>query len=261
MSDPICVDLHCHSSFSDGNLSPEQVADELASAGVVCAALTDHNTLAGQARFRLALQRCGIEFISGVELDIAVTGEVFTPRGGVHLLAYGFDLQDESLGLILQAITDPFWASLRHRLGRVWPFGGRRGPRPTNGHPRPDPARCAAAVRANRGQVPLALALECIHQAGGRAFLAHPLTSFTTWEQLKDFLAWAQPLGLDGLEVFYKPYPPETRRALLDLAGCYNLLVSAGSDFHGPYFSGGAWPGCKLPAEHWDRFCQAVQYA
>jgi PAS domain S-box-containing protein len=78
------VNLHCHSSLSDGELSPEALADLLARSGVTVAALTDHDTIEGLARFREALEGTPVRPISGVELTAA-------DDGPVHLLAYGFD--------------------------------------------------------------------------------------------------------------------------------------------------------------------------
>jgi PAS domain S-box-containing protein len=79
------VNLHCHSNCSDGALPPEEVARRLAEAGVVFAALTDHDTTDGLPRFQAALQRRGIGSVSGVELTAVWQG------GEVHLLVYGFD--------------------------------------------------------------------------------------------------------------------------------------------------------------------------
>ncbi|MDP2875346.1 MAG: PHP domain-containing protein, partial [Holophaga sp.] len=69
MDTSIRVNLHCHSDLSDGQLSPEVLADRLAQSGVRVAALTDHDTIAGYARFRDALARHGVGCIAGVELS------------------------------------------------------------------------------------------------------------------------------------------------------------------------------------------------
>ena len=68
------VNLHCHSVFSDGELSPEALAERLASAGVVFAALTDHDSIEGLARFHTALKRHNIGFLSGVEISAQYLG-------------------------------------------------------------------------------------------------------------------------------------------------------------------------------------------
>lgn len=91
MDASIRVNLHCHSDLSDGQLAPEILAGHLARTGVQVAALTDHDTVAGLARFREALGRHGVGWISGLELS------VHTEAGPAHLLAYGFDPGDQAL--------------------------------------------------------------------------------------------------------------------------------------------------------------------
>ena len=80
----IRVDLHCHSSYSDGVLSPEQLAEKLAAAGVRLAALTDHDTTGGQKPFSNALKTFGIQTITGVELTVHFFGET------LHLCGLSF---------------------------------------------------------------------------------------------------------------------------------------------------------------------------
>src|SRR5688500_6723815 len=80
------VDLHCHSTASDGTFAPAAVVRAAAEAGVTAVALTDHDTLAGVAEARAEAERVGIDFLSGIEISAA------HPRPGtMHLLAYGFD--------------------------------------------------------------------------------------------------------------------------------------------------------------------------
>ncbi len=95
MTGSVRINLHCHSDLSDGQLTPEQVAQLLAQDGVRFAALTDHDTIAGLARFREACGREGIGVISGVEVFAA------TRFGEVHLLAYGFDPEAAELRAML----------------------------------------------------------------------------------------------------------------------------------------------------------------
>ena len=111
----IQVNLHCHSNLSDGQLTPEELADRLMRAGVRYAALTDHDTVAGLARFRAALSRHGIGYIAGVEITASAE------EGPVHLLVYGFDPASSHLakalrktegGLPLKSALD-----LAHRAG------------------------------------------------------------------------------------------------------------------------------------------------
>jgi predicted metal-dependent phosphoesterase TrpH len=101
-------------------------------------------------------------------------------------------------------------------------------------------------------------ALKVIHQAGGRSFLAHPLTGRLTVHRLEALLTWLEPQGLDGVEAFYKAYSDETQRVLLEMAKRRRLLVSAGSDYHGLHSPGENGPGVDVPLVHWQRFLTAL---
>ena len=91
MTQNILVNLHCHSMFSDGELTPEALADLLAANNVRYASLTDHDTIEGQQRFQTALKKVGVEYIPGVELTTFLDGQE------VHLLGYGFNIDDPDL--------------------------------------------------------------------------------------------------------------------------------------------------------------------
>ena len=91
-------DLHCHSKFSDGTLSPQQLAARAASVGVDLWALTDHDTIEGVATAQRAAGMYGIAFLTGVE--ISITWQDVT----VHIVGLGFDPQNEALRAGLEAI-------------------------------------------------------------------------------------------------------------------------------------------------------------
>src|SRR5690348_13089019 len=108
------VELHCHSSASDGCLSPEKVAFLLAARGVRVAALTDHHTLAGQLPFRAALEARGMQWLSGVEIHVE------SELGPLHLLAYGCDLEHRALARVLRVLAYPVWGPMRHWFENTW---------------------------------------------------------------------------------------------------------------------------------------------
>jgi PAS domain S-box-containing protein len=93
------VDFHCHSDISDGYLAPEALAHRLADAGVQYAALTDHDSIAGMARFARAAESRGLVAIPGVELTAALGDRE------VHLLAYGFDPESRAMRAVLGRAT------------------------------------------------------------------------------------------------------------------------------------------------------------
>lgn len=189
------VELHCHSTCSDGVLPPEPLAIRLAEAGVEYAALTDHDTLAGQAAFLHALARRGIGRITGLEMTTR-HGEVI-----VHLLAYGFDLRHPELTAALAA-----------------PAAGRQDP---EGSPASFPPASADAIAL-------------IHRAGGRAMLAHPNLTEPDDRRLKTLVKELRNVGLDGIEALHGQATAETRDRLVALADSFGLVVSAGTDYHAP---------------------------
>jgi PAS domain S-box-containing protein len=235
------VNLHCHSNLSDGYLSPEAVAEQLAAAEVRCAALTDHDTVGGLARFRDTLARFGIGTISGLELSAHLHGR------DLHLLAYGFDPDHPALAALLQALRDPIAsATLVDSLKDSW--SRLRGKEANGGAP---PAARSGLPEATD-------AISVIHQAGGRAFLAHPFTLSADPAELDGLVAELAALGLDGLEALYTPYPAVARQQLTELAHKHALLISAGTDFHGPTTPGLSLPATEMPTRLWKTFRKAV---
>ena len=237
------VDLHCHSSLSDGQLSPEDLADRLAAAGVAFAALTDHDTVVGLERFRAAAGRRGVACISGVELTVRCAGRE------AHLLAFGFDADDagllaamESVRLIRQreAQGDAELHSIADTL-RQYPSA--------QGNGRQDAAPA--------GPLDIARAVELVHAAGGKAFLAHPLVFERDPGRLRQVLVELKAQGLDGIEAIYAPFAEDDRRRLCEMADELGLLVCAGADQHAASPAVGGF-GIDMPTPLWRRFRQAV---
>lgn len=208
---PLKVNLHCHSSQSDGIQEPAALARMLARAGVHAAALTDHDTVEGLAAFQRAATAAGMRAIPGLELS-AHDG------GPVHLLAYGFRPEDPAIG---QALA-------------------------------------LARKQSEGAALPVKEAITLIHQAGGRAFLAHPMLFPEGEEGLPARLARYKEWGLDGLEAVYSPYTEAQIRRLIDLARDFGLAVSGGSDYHGPHLPGLSDPGVHMPRDLWRGFRDLV---
>ncbi len=189
----ICIDMHCHSSFSDGNLSPEQVAKNLSDSGVTYAALADHNTLAGLASFRRALTQYGIGFVSGIEITTEHKSQV------LHLLAYGFDPDFPELLALLRKKDNNKETSNGTNL---------------------------------RSFLTAAQIIELIHRAGGIIVFAHPIKTEPDIEKLQVIIDELQKLGLDGIEAIYGYNSVDEENKLVEIAAKSNLLVSAGTDYH-----------------------------
>ncbi|MCU0290666.1 MAG: DUF294 nucleotidyltransferase-like domain-containing protein [Thermoanaerobaculaceae bacterium] len=229
------IDLHLHSSYSDGRLSPKALAELVAQHGLALAALADHDTLASQKAFHAALALRGIGRISAVELT--------TWHGAqeIHLLAYGVNVDHpellDTVAALGQARNLGFHSvtsSLQHR--------------PPNG---------TAALPLVGGRLLTGDAIALVHRAGGKAFLAHPLTDDHGIGEARGTVAELKRLGLDGLEALYSRYREPDQRALVELAAEHGLLVSAGSDFHGTGQDDAAL-GIDMPAELWNRLQGAL---
>ncbi len=238
MTETVRIDLHCHSSASDGDHSPTHVARRLADIGVTWASLTDHNTVRGQDEFRAALMRHGIAYTPGVEIDAR------SPFGPLHVLGYNIDLTYAPLLEVLRAVRWPLRYSARRWKERV------RRPRRDQASPT---VPCANGDGSGAPLLPLttARAICLIHAAGGIAYLAHPLESLRTFKRLENALDMLQPEGLDGVEVFHRSYPEGVQSALSALATRRGLAATGGSDFHGLDHSDGATVGVDVPVEEW----------
>ena len=246
MTDTIRVDLHCHSSLSDGDHSPAYVAHSIAAIGAEWAALTDHNTVSGQHQFRTVLEKRGVHSIVGLEMDAR------SPVGVLHLLGYGIDPEYQPLLDVLHVVRQPWRTSARYWMERLTSFGS------ANPHHAGEPA--SSRLTAPPKPPTTEEVIRLLHAAGGLVVLAHPLSGIGDIPDLEEVLSWLQPQGLDGLEAFHKPYPAETQRALLEVALRRELLTTGGSDFHGVHHSDGATPGVDMPLIHWEQFTKALSY-
>lgn len=241
MHDTTRVDFHCHSNHSDGFHPPRDLAGRLASARVRYAALTDHDTTAGLVAFEEALSREGINCIPGVEITVGSDDD------RLHLLAYGFDPEDEALQARLKQRRDS--RSGRNGADAI-PSHGRR---PAPGGPAAtEPGESAAWLED------LIKVVAMVHQAHGRAFLAHPLSLTQDPDTLDRFLGLVRGAGVDGLEALYASYSELERFTLTDLARKHGFLISAGSDYHGPQHVGPPRPGMDMPTAQWKAFRDAV---
>lgn len=241
------VDLHTHSTCSDGALAPEEVVRIAAARGVRHLALTDHDTLAGVPAATAAAAEAGIELIPGIELTVWHHREV-------HLLAYFVDARNvelletterqrkariERVHLICARLAElgapldaeAVLASADGNVGR--PHIARALVEAGHARTFDDAFRrflgadASAYVAAER--LEMADAIRIVHRAGGVAVIAHPGVEGLT-EQVPEMAR----LGLDGVESEHPAHCARTARRFRSLARAHNLLISGGSDFHAP---------------------------
>lgn len=235
MTSTLLVNLHTHTLFSDGELTPESLAANLANAGVRYAALTDHDTLESLPRFEDALKKRGMACLPGVELTTW-----FHDRE-LHLLGYGFDPQHPDLLATLLSMRQARELEVQSIAGAL----RKKGLNP------PDSSAISAAPD---GRLEVGAAIALIHRAGGKAFWAHPWLFESDAQQLEAQVVELKALGLDGLEALYEPFSTGQRARLVEIAQKQGLLISAGTDAHG---ESDAW-GIEMPRADWIRFRQAV---
>jgi predicted metal-dependent phosphoesterase TrpH len=247
------IDLHTHSSASDGSLAPGEVVTHAVQKGAAAIALTDHDTVAGLPEALRVAEASHFELVPGLEISAAYTG------GGMHILGYFIDHADPFLQQELEHLQqarrerNPKIIVRLRELGIPITYdqvlalsGGQIG--------RPHIAQAMLQIGAvqtldeafkhyltkgapayvEKFRFPPARAISLIRRAGGIPVLAHPFTlNCTTGEQLIRLLRELKEQGLQGLECLYSEHTPEQTREYLTLAEKLDLLVTGGSDFHG----------------------------
>jgi predicted metal-dependent phosphoesterase TrpH len=252
----IGIDLHAHTTASDGSLSPTELVEKAAALGLSALAITDHDTIGGLAEASLAADSLGIDLVTGVELSVE------DDAGRFHLLGYLFNRDDSLLANTLVTIRasraerNEQMAVRMAELGLPVTMDDVRAEAGDKGEVIARPHFARALMKAGIvGSVqeafdlflatgkPLYLpkdillatdAIALLHQAGGLAVMAHPglvpLSDSALAARASQLHADA---GLDGIEAYYSQHTPTQTERFLALAGDVGLLVTGGSDFHG----------------------------
>ncbi|MAT41316.1 MAG: hypothetical protein CL609_03165 [Anaerolineaceae bacterium] len=243
MKNTIPVNFHSHTMFSDGELTPEVLAGHLAAAGVRYTALTDHNSLEGLPRFQEALKKRNVVCISGLELSTQYRGRE------IHILGYGFDPETPELLATLLSLRQVHDLEVHSIAGSLRKLGANHA-----GYVN----EIEAVSRAQDGVLDLEDGITLLHNAKGLAFLAHPLLYETDPDQLEILISELKERGLDGIEAIYSAYTEEETAMLTQLAEKYDLLVSAGTDFHAMNGLSVNSFAIQMPYEKWSLFRQAL---
>ena len=264
------IDLHLHTTASDGLCEPGALVDLAWRAGIRTLSVTDHDTVAALSDVERAALASGISFVPGIEITAVHEGR------DVHVLGYFFDPADESLGLFLERQRDDRVHRLEAIADRLDELGkpidrdalfAPRAPGTSLGRPmvahalveagHAVDARDAFDLLIGEGKpayVPRcglgpAAVIELINRAGGVASLAHPglLKQDAMIPGLVDS-------GLTAVEAFHSDHDEATTDHYLTLADRLGLLVSGGSDYHGENHRRRlAFGTVGLPPERFDR--------
>jgi hypothetical protein len=265
------VDLHTHSTFSDGTASPKEVVFAALKSGVQIYALTDHDTTDGISSAQEICREHRISFSAGVEISTR-------DHDHLHFVGYNLDVTNAAL----QAFLTDNRQRRRERIVKIIRQLNQAGVELTE-----EEVFSRAANTVSRAHVADALktkgyaasrqdafrkylvegkagyvksagvsaleAIRFIKQAGGIAVIAHPGIVTDVW----NFPAWKEA-GLDGVEVFYPAHTYSMKQNLLNIARKYDLFASAGSDYHGPKSGRTTTPGMQIPQNHYDKLLRVL---
>ena len=248
------IDLHAHTTASDGTLTPTQLVTLASSSGLKALAITDHDTIGGVSEGLARGREIGFEVVPGIEISI------MNPRGTMHMLGYYIDHTDAELNERLTRLQEarrernPKIVAKLNELGLditmeeiVAESGGAQVGRPHFARVMVKKRQVASINEAfdlylTRGgpayedkfRYSAEVAIGMITDAGGISVLAHPFTlGLEDSRELENLVADLAEKGLKGIEVYYSETPPQKRAAYLALAKKYNLKPTGGSDFHG----------------------------
>lgn len=247
------VDLHIHSTWSDGTKSPEQIVQLAKIHKLTAIAITDHDTIDGVHEGCEFGNQYGIEVIPGIELSV-VHGDLH-----MHMLGYYIDTRNKELNEKLHVIQSSRETRNQKIVHKLQELGvsitledvkriselGQTG-RPHIGRALVEngivknldgafekylkKGRCAYV---SRYVLSAEEAIGTIRRAGGAAILAHPGSIDNSLKKIPSLLEQLIPLGLDGLELFYPVHTKKIFKQLKAMASFYDLVVTGGSDYHG----------------------------
>jgi predicted metal-dependent phosphoesterase TrpH len=245
------IDLHSHTLHSDGDRSPAELFAEAKAAGVQVLAVTDHDTVFGLEECRTASEASGVRLVAGIELSCDLHGRE------VHVLGHFIDARSPSL----ERLATGMLAERRERMERmvsvarsmgfsgvsmdrvIGASGGENLGRPhlarvlvDCGHARNmDDAfdrflRTGGPLWVDRRRLAVGDAVQLVHEAGGTATIAHPGVNGISRQELKAMT----DTGIDGVEAWHPDHPPNQAEAFVRWADELRLVLTAGSDYHGP---------------------------
>jgi 3',5'-nucleoside bisphosphate phosphatase len=249
------IDLHTHSSVSDGTDAPAELVRKALTVGLDVVALTDHDTFDGLDEAAAEGERLGLRVVRGMELSCSRQGN------SVHVLAYGADPASPELAAEMARVRDGRLGRLAGVLRKLAELGvpvseaevmAQVGNSPSVGRPHIADALIAAGhvrdrqeafdrfladggpAHVHRYTIEVDRGIDLVHEAGGLAVIAHP------WGRGREHLLPPNVLqglvrdhGLDGIEVDHQDHDSDARRRLRELADGLGLLATGSSDYHG----------------------------
>lgn len=270
------IDLHTHSTASDGNLSPQDLVLKAREKGITVLALTDHDTTAGLDEAASAALTQGITLVPGIELNIS------WPTGEFHLLGLGLTHIHPSLQAITTELKNQRTSRNSNIILKLQQAGfnisveaiKKEFPQSTLGRPHiasylVKTGFCKTIQEAfdkylgkgrpyyiHRAGADLQQAIAAIKASGGVSVLAHPLSLYVSWGKIESVLGGLRESGVEGIEAYH----PGARRPegirLEEMGRKLGFFITGGSDFHGEGVRkdrklGHGCNGEKLPHRLW----------
>ena len=250
-------DLHTHSTASDGNLAPADLVEAAEKRSIKTLALTDHDTINGIYEASAEAKKRKMNFIPGIELEI----DWMENKGGeFHLLGLGIKNPSENF---IKAVEEMAERREKRNLqitekmnseGIIFSYDEVKSF--SGGHSVGRPHFATLLVKRKMAKnikqafsrylgkgkpyfiprigLDFERAVSVIHESGGYAILAHPMSLYIAWGRLPEVIKNLKDRGLDGLEAWHPLAKLSACRRLSELGKDLGLHISAGSDFHGP---------------------------
>lgn len=248
------IDLHVHSSASDGSFTPMEVADLAIGEGLSAIALTDHDTIDGICEILPYAAQKDLEVVPGIELSC------YYKEREIHILGFYIDYKNADLQKELNALKEARYnrnlkmielmqkdgipvtlekllhgseedsVITRAHFARVLVEEGVCPDHPTAFR---DYIGTGCKYYLPKPQVTCVRAMEILTKYAKAAFLAHPLLYHLDFEEIETLLIYLKSLGLKGVEAYHSTTSPVDSQKLCQIASRLNLEISGGSDFHG----------------------------
>ena len=245
------IDLHSHTLHSDGERTPDELLSEARARGVRILAVTDHDTVSGIDECHAAGVRHGVRLVAGIELSCELHGRE------VHLLGHFVDPHSPALNRLARELLEERRERMERMVAKAQQLGmttvtmeavvagsgGENLGRPHLARVLVDRGHATSVKDAfdrflrddgtlyvDRRRIPIREGIELVHDAAGTGSLAHPGANGVSRQELKTLAGF----GLDAVEANHPEHPPNQVEAFERWAKELDLLVTAGSDYHGP---------------------------
>ena len=253
------IDLHIHTSASDGSHTPNEIVEIAQQLRLEALSITDHDTIDGVKEILATGLLKTIKFVPGIEISAAAP-KSSKLDGSLHLLGYGIDPDNNDLNKLLVLLHQSRANRVPHIVDKLYQLGihlsiteiKKQAQKSILGRPHIAKALVSHGYAnsvddafnrflgkgkpayADKFRITCQTAIETIKAAGGLAVLAHPFLIDHNFEKIENLVDLMIPLGLAGIECIYPEHTKAATSFYKSLAKRKGLLITGGTDFHGP---------------------------